>query len=177
MNVVMNMSKKISYQTEEQKELFHFLIVLGVVVFLVLIVYFVSKAFIVDKSLFEVNYVAGEINEERAIVGTMFNRPETEYYVMAYHEEDSGAVYYSSLSSKYTNSQAGALKVYHIDLGNALNSKYFVGSDKESNRNATTPSEVKLKELTLIKIKNGKIVKYLENISDIEKELAVTKEK
>lgn len=173
----MIMSKKVSYQTEEQKELFHFLIVLVSVIVLVLAVYFISKAFIVDKTLFEVNYVAGEINEERAIVGTMFNRPEKEYYVMAYDESASQAVYYSALSSKYTTSQDGALKVYHIDLSNTLNASYHVDNEKESNKKATKPSEVKLKDLTLIKIKDGKIVKYLETISDIEKELAVTKEK
>lgn len=169
----MVMSKKISYQTEEQKELFHFFIVLGVIVVFVLAFYFISKAFIWDKSLFEVNYVAGEVNYDRAIVGTMFNRPEKEYYVMAYDESVSKAVYYSSLSTNYTTNKDGALKVYHLDLQNVLNSSYYVGSDGESNRKATKPSEIKLKDLTLIKIQNGKIVKYLENITDIEKELAV----
>lgn len=164
--------KKINYQTDEQKEMIHFLIVLGVIIALVLGVYFISKIFVLDKNLFEVTYQDGTVNYERAIVGTMFNRPEKEYYVMIYDEKDNHGIYYSAISTKYSQSEK-ALKVYHIDLGSALNSSYYV-SDENSNKNATKPSEVKLKDLTLVKIKNGKITKYLENISEIEKELAVS---
>ncbi len=168
------MKYKISYQTEEQKEMIHFFIVLGVVIALVVGVYFISKLFVLDKSLFEINYEVGEINHERAIVGTIFNRPEKEYYVMAYNEKDASAVYYSAISTKYSQ-QENALKVYHVDLENTLNAKYYVGAEEASNKNATNVSELKLKDLTLMKVKNGKIIKYFENISDIEKELAVTK--
>ena len=78
--------KKVSYQTEEQKEMIHFLIVLGVIIVFVVGVYIFSKMFILDKSLFEVNYTTGAINSERAVVGTIFNRPEKDYYVMVYDE-------------------------------------------------------------------------------------------
>lgn len=176
--MVRNMKKqrKISYQTEEQKEMMHFLIVLAIVVVLVCGVYFISKLFIMDQSLFEPNYQAGVVNSNRAIVGTIFNRPETEYYVLAYDETDDQAVYYSALSTKYTSKQSGALKVYHVDLNNELNKCYYVG-EGDSNKNAKSVADIKLKDLTLIKIKNGTIEKYLEGITAIEKELAVTKEK
>lgn len=171
-----NQKKKISYQTEEQKEMMHFLIVLGVVVVLVCGVYFISKMLVMDDSLFEPNYQAGTVNSERAIVGTMLNRPEKEYYVMIYDETVEQAVYYSAISSKYKNKQSDALKVYHVDLNHELNQKYY-SKDGSSNKDAKTISEMKFKDLTLIKVKDGKPVKYLEDLESIQKELAVTKEK
>lgn len=174
---VMNQRNRNVYHTEEQKEMLHFVIVLVCVVILVIGVYFFSKIFVLDKSLFEIDYQTGTINNERIVVGTIFNRPESEYYVIAYDETVEQAVYYSAISTNYTNNQENALKVYHLDLDNALNKPYYVGSDGISNSKATKSSEIKLKDLTLIKIKNGKIEKYLEGIDSIEKELAVTKKK
>ena len=168
------MNKKIQYQTEEQKEIIHFLIVLVVILIIVMCVYIFSKLFVLDESLFEINYEIGAIKDERAIVGTIFNRPEDEYYVIAYDETSENAVYYSVLATKYSENEK-ALKIYHVDLSNELNASYYVGSDGKSNKNATKVSEIKLKDLTLIKIKDGKIDKYLENVTDIEKELSVTK--
>lgn len=172
-----NQKKKVTYQTEEQREMIHFLIVLAVVIVLVLVVYFASKLFVVDKTLFEVSYQTGSVNSERAIVGTIFNRPESEYYVMVYDESKPKAVYYSAISSKYVQKQDGALAVYHVDLNNEMNKAYYVGNEGQSNAKATKSQELKFKDLTLMKIKNGKIVKYLEDIDAITKELAVTKEK
>lgn len=168
------MNKKMQYQTEEQKEIIHFLIVLVVILIIVMCVYIFSKKFVLDDSLFEINYETGVLKDERAIVGTIFNRPEKEYYVIAYDETKGNAVYYSALTTNYAKNEK-SLKVYHIDLSNELNSSYYVGSEGKSNKNASKVSEIKLKDLTLLKIKNGKIEKYFENITEIEKELAVTK--
>ena len=60
-----------------------------------------------------------------------------------------------------------------IHCTNELNKKYYVGEDKDSNPNATTSSELAFKDLTLIKIKNGKIVKYLETLDTIKTELGI----
>ena len=165
--------KNMVYKTEEQKEIMQFGIVLLVVVVCILGVYFFSKAFVMDKSLFEVSYNPGVVNYERVIVGTMFNRPEKDYYVIAYDESSNSAPYYSAISSKYTTESKNALKVYHLDLDNSLNKDFLIKDGEKSNSKATKPSEVKLGDFTLIKIQNGKIIKYLENISDIEKELTV----
>ncbi len=169
----MKKNNKITYHTEEQKEMIHFLIVFAVVLVVVCAVYFFSKVFVLDQNLFDVSYEAGVVNSERVVVGTLFNRPEKEYYVIAYDETGSQAVYYSSLTTNYKNKQTGALKIYHLNLDNELNKDYYV-KEGSGNSQATKSSEVRLKNLTLIKIKNGKIDKYLEKLEDIEKELAVT---
>lgn len=168
--------KKQSYKTEEQREMLRFILVLAVVVLLVFVVYFVSKKLIVDKSIYEVSYETGTVNYERAIAGTIFNRPESEYYVIVYDETKTDAVYYSAMSSNYVSKQDKALKVYHVDLSSEMN-KSYIAKDGKSNSKATKTSELQFKDLTLLKIKNGKIVKYLEKSEDITKELTVTKEK
>ncbi len=168
-----NKKKKVSYHTEEQRELIHFAIVLAMVVIVVLGVYFFSKMFVMDKSLFEVDYKTGVINENRAIVGTILNRSASEYYVFVYDEGSSQAVYYSALSSKYTTSDSGKLPIYHVDLSNKLNEAYVASSDEASNPKATKTDEFLFKGATLLRIKNGKVVKYLEKEEEIVKELAV----
>ena len=169
--------KKVTYQTEEQKEMLHFLIVLVVIILFVVGVYFISRMFVMDKSLFEVSYNNGAINSERAIVGTMLNRPEKDYYVFVYDEKATNAVYYSALSTNYTQNQENALKVYHVDLGHVLNKDYLVGESLASNPKASKVSEFKFKDLTLLRIKNGKVDKYIEDEASIKKELAVKKSK
>lgn len=173
----MKQQKKVSYQTEEQKEMLHFLIVLVIIILFVVGVYFVSKMFVMDKSLFEVSYNEGALNSERAIVGTIFNRPEKEYYVLIYDEKATNAVYYSAISTAYTQNQENAWKVYHVDLSNPINEKYIAKDSESSNPKASKVSDFKFKEVTLLRIKNGKIEKYLEDEASIKKELAVTKKK
>lgn len=169
--------KKVTYHTEEQKEMFHFLIVLVVIILFVIGVYLVSKMFVMDKSLFEVSYNNGVINSERAIVGTILNRPEKDYYVLVYDEKATNAVYYSALSTNYTQNQENALKVYHVDLGHVLNKDYYVGTSGTSNPKAGKVSDFKFKDFTLLRITNGKVEKYIEDEASIKKELAVTKKK
>ena len=61
-DVMKKQQKKVTYRTEEQKEMIHFLIVLVVIILFVIGVYFISKLFVMDQSLFEVNYTQGAIN-------------------------------------------------------------------------------------------------------------------
>ena len=65
-----------------------------------------------------------------------------------------------------------ALKVFYCDLGNFLNADYYVGSDGESNPDAQNISEFAFGDLTLIKVENGKITKYLEDVDAIKAEFA-----
>ncbi len=169
-------SKKnmVKFQTEEQREMVHFFVVLFVVVGVVVAVYFISRIFVMDERLFEIDYQTGVINSERAIVGTILNRPEKKYYVMVYDESKPKAIYYSSLSSKYTTEVENALPIYHVDLSNSLNQSYYIGEDGVSNPKATKVSDLKFKDFTLILIENGKISKYLETEEEVVKELHIS---
>ena len=165
---------KTKYQTEEQKELIKFLIILGVVVVLIVGVYFLSKAFTKEEAK-EYEYQAGVVGTSQVIVGTMLSRKDTEYYVLAYDSSSDYANSYSIYASYYTNEQKNALKVYYLDLSSAMNKNYYV--TEGSNPKATKMSELKMKDGTLIRVKNGKITKYVEGIENISKELKVTEKK
>ena len=55
--------------------------------------------------------------------------------------------------------------------------KRRAGGKENGNEKATNINELSFGNLTLLKIKNGKIVLYLENINDIKKEKAAKNEK
>ena len=79
-------------------------------------------------------------------------------------------------NSNDTTVTAGSIDYDKVSVGTLFNradNEYYVGEDKDSNPNATTSSELAFKDLTLIKIKNGKIVKYLETLDTIKTELVI----
>lgn len=61
------------------------------------------------------------------------------------------------------------IKVYKVDLSKPEN-KVF--KSEESNKNAKRASELKINDVTLIRIKNGKIVNYIESSDKIEEYLS-----
>lgn len=165
--------KELKYRSEEQKDLIRFLIILIGVVAIVSVVYGVSRFFIKeDSNIFKDEVTAGKVNYELVSVGTMFNRNYEEYYVVAYEKEDTQAILYSALMNKYTN-MPNSLKVFFCDLDNKFNKDYYIGETGESNPGAKSIDDLALGEYTLLKIKNGKIVKYIETIEETKKELGV----
>ncbi len=156
--------------TEEQSELVHFAIIVVVIFVLVGVIYGVSRIFIKEETkISSPESQVGNVNYDVVSIGTMFNRNYDEYYVFIYDIEDPNGVYYSAIVNSYKGTK-DALKVYFCDLGNTLN-KDYIAKDK-SNPKAKTMKDLSLGKLTLVKIKNGKITKYLENIDDIKKELS-----
>ena len=170
-----NKNKKIKetkYISEEAKEIRNFVIILISIIVIVLIVYAVSKVFMKDeKNTTEDTVQEGKIDYDKVSVGMIFNRNYDEYYVAVYNEENNQAVLYSTIITNYV-SEKDSLKVFFCDLGNYLNEKYYVGKDGTSNHNATKVDELGFKDLTLLKIKNGKIVKYIEDFDTFKEELS-----
>ncbi len=163
--------KEVKYKSEEQQEITRFIIILVSIFVLVGIVYGVSKIFIKDKETSTDTVTPGSVNPDLVTVGTMFNRPEDEYYVALYDKTIKEAVIYSAIISSYT-SEEDALHVYFCDLDNFFN-KDYISPDESSNPNAKEMEDLKLGKFTFVKIKNGKIVTYLETKEDMKKELGV----
>ncbi len=164
--------KESKYISEEAKEIRNFIIILISIIIIVLIVYGLSKVFIKEeKQTTEDSIQEGKIDYDIVNVGMIFNRNYDEYYVAVYDEENTQAVLYSTIITNYI-SDSDSLKVYFCDLGNYLNKKYYVGEDGESNPKAEKVSELAFKDLTLLKIKKGKIVKYIEDFDTFKKELS-----
>lgn len=159
--------KNIKITDENDDIIKRFLLLFVIIVIIVIGVYFLTTL-LVDKRTpkSDDNTLTGEVNSSIVSVGTMLNRPYNEYYVMVYDADDAEAIYYSSLITNYEKKE-NAKKIYFCNLGNKLNSD-FSAKGGESNPEAKTIDELKFGKVTLIKVKDGKINKYIENIDDIK---------
>ena len=106
--------QKIAYKTEEFEEMKKFVIVLIVVIILIVGIYFISKA-VIKNSASLLTYQDGEIETDTIIVGTLLNRPEDEYYVLAYDSTSNQALAYTTYTSYYTSEQENPIKVYYLN--------------------------------------------------------------
>lgn len=107
------------------------------------------------------------IDSALVMCGTMFNRADEEYLVLAYNirNEDDGI--YNTLFGTYK----GDLPLYYLDLETGFN-KGCVG---EKNNLVSDSTKIKFASQTLLHIKNGKIVKSYTTREQIKNYL--TKEK
>lgn len=162
----------INYKSEEQKEIIKFVIILLVIVVVVVGIYFFTRNFVTKEAIKDNNTETTPvtINYDVTIVGSMLNRPYDEYYVLAYESDSVSVNKYQAVYSSYANKEKKD-KLYYIDLSNHLNSSYYNKND--TNPNATSIDELKFGDFTLIKVKKGKIVKYLEDYDEIKKELKI----
>lgn len=167
---------KVKYQTAEQEEIKKFIIVVLVVLLCVGAIYILTRAF-VTKDLFKSGdeetkeVIPGVVNYEVAIMGQILNRPYDEYYVVIYNQQEGD--YISDMSTmvyNYTKKEKH-LHMYTVDLSNVMNSDYY---DPENvNVNAKTLNEIKVGDITLIKVKNSKINKFIVDYSKMLKELGI----
>lgn len=162
--------EKMTYKTEEQKEIVKFIVVLVIVISLIVAVFFLSKVLIKQEAE-PTTYQAGEIATNIAIVGTLLNQPETDYYVLAYDTNGTNASAYVTYAEYYTSSKENPIKIYYLDLSSAFNKDYYV--TENSNPKATTIKDLKMLDGTLIRVRNGKITEYTEGISNIAEKLKV----
>lgn len=171
---------KVKYQTDEQLEIRNFIIVILVVLLCVGGLYlatrlFVTKDLFKDKTENETQEVSdGTINYDVAIIGTMLQKKDKEYYVAIYDQSDKGKYLADmlKLSRKYEEKEKH-LPLYIVDLSNKLNEGYY---DPENvNVEAKTVKDMKVGDITLLKVKKGKITKYIVDYAKMEKELGIEK--
>lgn len=164
---IKRVNKKETKKVEEENEMKNLLktIIIVLVSFLICYLLFLlmGKVGMFEKGYEKPDSGSNEFTYDIAIIGTVFNRPENEYYV-AFDEED-GSKYFDSLLSLYK----GSLQVYKVNMSLGINAKY---KSEFGNPKAIRSSELKISVPTLIKIKNGSIVKYLDDIDNIELELS-----
>lgn len=101
-----------------------------------------------------------EFDYEKIMIGSVFNREEQTYYVLFDNYKDNKV-------DSYINSLVDELDytVYKVDMSLSENSSHI---SETANKSASKSSELEINDITLIKITNGKIVKYLTGIDDIE---------
>ena len=161
-------------RTAEQEEMFRFICVILIVILCVAGVYVLTRAF-VTKDLFgkeeTKEAVAGTVNYEVAIVGQILNRPYDSYYVFVYNTTGDNASNMSTIISSYKNKTGDKLHVYTVDLNNKLNAEYYDAS--KENVEAKDVDSFKFGDKTLLKIKDGKVDKYITDLEKMKKELGV----
>lgn len=169
--------KQQKYVTEEQLEIKKFIIVLLGLVLIIVGIYFFTRAFVtkdLGKKESDITYQTGAIDYSTAIVGTMLNRPVSEYYVFAFKKTNEKAAEYQQYITDYRN-QAKSLHIYTVDLDNELNKKYVAGENDSVSKSFESLDKLKLGNITVIKVKDGKVEKFLTKTKDIKKELKLDK--
>lgn len=112
----------------------------------------------------DITYKA-EIQSTKILCGSILNRSDSEYFVIAYKLKEDSASLYESFLEKY-NQGTNILPLYKLDLSNSRNG--ICTSDTVNISNNI--SELKFSEPTLIKVKDGKIIESYttyEKIKDI----------
>lgn len=171
--------KKETFQSEGQEEMKRFFIILIIILVLVLGIYFFTRIFITkdllnkNKEKTEEKTTSGTIDYNTTLISNMFNKSNTEYYVIIYNTEDFASMYYNSLVSKYKQNK-DALNVYIADLNNEFNKKYI--SKENVNVNTENLENFKVDNLALLKISKGKIINSYTKLEDIEKTLEYIKD-
>lgn len=160
------MMRKDKIYTEEQKEVFKFLkILFGLIVIIGLLYLFTN--YVVNKGeTYKRTNSAGKINYDTVILGGILNKVDNEYYVLAVDKSNMFNNIYLNAATNY-KSGVKHLPVYIADLSNEFNKEYI---DENSNYKSDI-SELKVKGTTLIKVKSGKIIKFIETKDDILNEL------
>lgn len=152
---------------EDTNQMKKFFLILLCVAIITLLLYFLTAKYLVKDNFQDKQEEVSEVefSYDTVNVGNVFNRPYDSYYVFAYDSSSNYASYYATLLSNFKESET---PIYFLDLSVELNKKYV---KETSNPSASKPSELSLKEPTLILIKDGKISKYYEDISKIEEVL------
>ena len=165
------------FRTEEQTEIIRFIWILIIVLVIIVGVYFLTRIFVTKDLLNnedkETEVIEGSINYNVTLIGALLNKQEEEYYVYIYDPENIRSVYYSSLVNIYTQNE-DHLKVYYANLANELNAKFY---DPENiNTKVDSISDLRVGDVTLIRVKKGKIVETLTDEESIATALAYINE-
>ena len=162
-----NKIKQKKVLNEDMNLVRNIIILLIIVIGISLGIYFLNDNMIKKENKSNDTKTEIKIDYDIATIGTMFNRVEDEYYVLIYSKESDGSNLDSVLAT-YRSSD-NYIKTYYVDLDKKVNS-YVLG--EELNQKPNNSNEVKVKEATLYKINNGKVVKCyggVENIVNILK--------
>lgn len=110
-----------------------------------------------------------EIQKEEILMGETFEKTDKEYVVVYYDFEDKiNANLYTMLVQNYNNKKK-TIPMYRVDLSTNFSKQYIATEEEKSNTNPTSLSNLKIKGATLIRIKDKKVIKYVEGKENIKK--------
>lgn len=128
-----------------------------------IITYFVTKN---NKTYsWENNSEASVIQYDEIMLGTLLSQNENEYYVLALSYSDDNKDIYDTYISMYKDKES-SLNFYTVNLDSDFNKKYI---GEKSNFDINNIKDLKIKDTTLFRIKESKIVKHVEGDEQIIK--------
>ena len=141
---------------------------LGVIAF-VLLMFVFTKIKTGEWNLFTKENFASysaSIQSTKILCGSILNREDSEYFVLAYDMQSDNASMYEAIVERYKNTGSGG-QLYKVDLANSRNN--ICKSDSLSITNDV--KTLKLVIPTLIKVKDGKIVENYTSYETIKNTL------
>ncbi len=102
-----------------------------------------------------------EVQTTKILCGSILNRKESEYYVLAYEMKEDNASLYETIVEAYGSSQ---VPIYKLDLSNSRNNLCKADVISITNDAET----LKLSMPTLIKVRDGNIVENYTNYDSIK---------
>lgn len=144
------------------------------ITFLIMIIaciglYYLTEKVVLKKQQKDNNSEIEVIENTRVILlGNLLSQNNKEYYVLVYDFDDKYKSYFTDLIEGYYNDLN--VKLYTSNLKEGLNKPYI---GEKSNPEAETIKELKVNGPTLIKVKENRIVKYLEGEPKIKEELSI----
>lgn len=157
-----NKLKQKKVLNEDMNLVKNIIILLIIVIGISLGIYFLTDNMIKKENTNTDTKIETKIDYDIATIGTMFNRIEEEYYVIIYSKENDGNDL-DSVLTKYRSSD-NYIKTYYVDLDKKVNNSVL---GDELNQKPSNSNEVKVKEATLYKINNGKVVKCYSGVDNI----------
>ncbi len=153
------------YNIESQESIKKLIITVAIVLFILVLFYLIT--ILVNNSKMGLDTKEKEtettsIQYSEILAEDTFLMPTDEYYVLFYDFNGPSAVYYDYLFEQYKDSKRNY--IFKVDLGSGFN-KNILSDD--TNKNVQKASDLKVKEATIIKISNGKNVKYIEGDSQV----------
>ena len=139
----------------------------GIIVIIAVGLYFLTESML-DKSDPEPSVTDPKISANTTIIGQMFDKPEDEYFVLAYDSNSNLASFYNFLFMNFEDEEDN-IKIYFVDLGMGFNSFALA---EESNPKPRNAEEVKINEVALFRIKKGKVIDFFETAEDIRNALS-----
>lgn len=164
-----NFNKSTTNSTEKEDNIFRFITTIAGIIILLFVVYLIAGIFFTKEIDFskkdeKKDTTEATIDNKTITAGQIFDQKDASYYVIVYDKE-SELTNLSTFTSMYSEKE-GSLPIYTVDSSKKLNSNFL--TDKDSNPNATSYDDLKIKSPTLIKIENKKITSYVENESEIK---------
>ncbi len=169
-----NINKKSSKSSVEEFDIRNFIIVSLIIIIVILVVYLLTvlaqKAGWFDQGYYKPEVPEAEISYEKIQSGTIFTRGDADYYVLlAPWDEEEDNIYVTGVGDIY-KTKDNHLPIYYVDLSDGLN-KSIIGDT--STPYAQSSEELKVTGHTLIRITNGRNVKFVEGDENIKTELGI----